>query len=402
MKLVLSPQDQQFREEVRDFLNEHLSADLRRVGALMTSVFADFDAAMTWQRLLHEKKGWAAPSWPKAFGGTDWSITQHYVYAVECAAADAPRLLPMGLDMCGPCLIGKGTDAQRAEYLPPMLSGDHFWCQGYSEPQSGSDLASLKLKAERDGDHYVLNGSKIWTTYAHHASHMFLLVRTRSDGKPQQGITFLLLDMKTPGITIDPIISISGEHEQNQVFFEDVRVPVGNVVGEENDGWTVAKYLLQFERGGQAYSPRLQVSLDKVRHLAAQGQTGERPIDDELFRLKLARAEVSVRAVEAAELKVMSALSSGQNPGAISSMLKIIGSEAAQQVTEMAIEALGSWAQVWQPEALNPATAADASPIGPAGGVPVLSSYLNTRATTIYGGSNEIQRNIIAKQVLGL
>lgn len=402
MKLVLSPQDQQFREEVRDFLNEHLSADLRRAGALMTSVFADFDAAMTWQRLLHEKKGWAAPSWPKAFGGTDWSITQHYIYAVECAAADAPRLLPMGLDMCGPCLIGKGTEAQRAEYLPPMLSGDHFWCQGYSEPQSGSDLASLKLKAERDGDHYVLNGSKIWTTYAHHASHMFLLVRTRSDGKPQQGITFLLLDMKTPGITIDPIISISGEHEQNQVFFEDVRVPVGNVVGEENDGWTVAKYLLEFERGGQAYSPRLQVSLDKVRHLAAQGQTGERPIDDELFRLKLARAEVSVRAVEAAELKVMSALSSGQNPGAISSMLKIIGSEAAQQVTEMAIEALGSWAQVWQPEALNPATAVDASPIGPASGVPVLSSYLNTRATTIYGGSNEIQRNIIAKQVLGL
>ena len=402
MKLVLSPQDQQFREEVRDFLNEHLSADLRRAGALMTSVFADFDAAMAWQRLLHEKKGWAAPSWPKAFGGTDWSITQHYIYAVECAAADAPRLLPMGLDMCGPCLIGKGTDAQRAEYLPPMLSGDHFWCQGYSEPQSGSDLASLKLKAERDGDHYVLNGSKIWTTYAHHASHMFLLVRTRSDGKPQQGITFLLLDMKTPGITIDPIISISGEHEQNQVFFEDVRVPVGNVVGEENDGWTVAKYLLEFERGGQAYSPRLQVSLDKVRHLATQGQTGERPIDDELFRLKLARAEVSVRAVEAAELKVMSALSSGQNPGAISSMLKIIGSEAAQQVTEMAIEALGSWAQVWQPEALNPATAADASPIGPASGVPVLSSYLNTRATTIYGGSNEIQRNIIAKQVLGL
>ncbi|WP_111657060.1 acyl-CoA dehydrogenase family protein [Isoalcanivorax indicus] len=402
MKLVLSPEDQQFREEVRDFLNEHLSADLRRAGALMTSVFADFDAAMTWQRILHEKKGWAAPSWPKAFGGTDWSITRHYIYAVESAAADAPRLLPMGLDMCGPCLIGKGTDAQRAEYLPRMLSGEHFWCQGYSEPQSGSDLASLKLKADRDGDHYVLNGSKIWTTYAHHASHMFLLVRTRSDGKPQQGITFLLLDMNTPGITIDPIISISGEHEQNQVFFEDVRVPVANVVGEENDGWTVAKYLLEFERGGQAYSPRLQVSLDKVRHLAAQGQPGERPIDDELFRLKLARAEVSVRAVEAAELKVMSALSSGQNPGAISSMLKIIGSEASQQVTEMAIEALGSWAQIWQPQALNPATAGNASAIGPVSGVPVLSTYLNTRATTIYGGSNEIQRNIIAKQVLGL
>ena len=402
MKLVLSREDQQFREEVRDFLNDHLTADLRRAGALMTSVFADFDAAMAWQRLLHEKKGWAAPSWPIEHGGTDWRIAQHYIYAVESATAQAPSLLPMGLQMCGPCLIGKGSAAQQATYLPPMLSGDHFWCQGYSEPQSGSDLASLKLRAERDGDVYVLNGSKIWTTYAHHATHMFLLVRTRSDGKPQQGITFLLLDMKTPGLSIDPIISISGEHEQNQVFFQDVRVPVANVVGAENDGWTVAKYLLEFERGGHAYSPRLQVALDKVRTLAAQGHPGERPIDDELFRLRLARTDVSVRAVEAAELKVMSALSSGQNPGAISSMLKIIGTETSQQITEVAIEALGSWAQVWQPAALDPKTAGEATPIGPAAGVPVLSTYLNTRATSIYGGSNEIQRNIIAKQILGL
>ncbi|MBZ2189883.1 acyl-CoA dehydrogenase family protein [Alcanivorax sp. JB21] len=402
MKLTLSSDDRQFQEEVRDFLNDNLTPTLRRAGALMTSVFADFEAAMAWQRILHEKKGWAAPSWPEAFGGTGWSITRHYIYAVETAAADAPRLLPMGLDMCGPCLIGKGSTAQQQTYLPPMLSGDHFWCQGYSEPQSGSDLASLKLRAERDGDHYVLNGSKIWTTYAHHASHMFLLVRTRSDGKPQQGITFLLLDMKTPGLTVDPIISISGEHEQNQVFFEDVRVPVSNVVGQENDGWSVAKYLLEFERGGQAYSPRLHVSLQKVRHLASQGHAGERAIDDELFRLKLARAEVNVRAVEAAELKVMSALEGGQNPGAISSMLKIIGSEAAQHITELAVEALGPYNQVWQPAALDPKQAGDVTPVGPAGGVPVLSTYLNTRATTIYGGSNEIQRNIIAKMVLGL
>lgn len=401
MKLALSAEDRAFREEVQDFLNEHLSSELRRAGRSMTSVFADFDYAMAWQRLLHEQKGWAAPSWPKAWGGTDWTVIQHYIFAVECAANDAPRLLPMGLEMCGPCLLGMGTEEQKQHYLPRMLSGEDFWCQGYSEPQSGSDLASLKCRAERDQDHYVINGSKIWTTYAHHANRMFLLVRTRSDGKPQQGITFLLLNMDTPGITIDPIISVTGEHEQNQVFFEDVRVPVTNVVGQENDGWTVAKYLLEFERGGGAYSPRMYAALERIRQLARQGEAGHRLQDDPLFADRLAQAEVDIRAVEASELRIMSALTHGQNPGAISSMLKIIGTETSQRLTELAVDALGSQALAYQPAALDPHQSPDYIS-GPELGITAFSSYVNTRAASIYGGSNEIQRNIIAKAVLGL
>ena len=229
MDIALSPEENRFRDEVRAFLDENLTADLRRAGALMTSVFADFRAAMAWQKILHEKKGWAAPHWPEQFGGTGWTVMQHYIYSEECAKAQAPALLPMGLQMLGPLLTGKGTAEQQAHYLPRMLTGEDFWCQGYSEPGSGSDLASLACKAESDGDHYVLNGSKIWTTYAHHANRMFCLVRTDSSGKPQQGITFLLLDMATPGITVDPIISFTEEHEQNQVFFVDVRVPKANV-----------------------------------------------------------------------------------------------------------------------------------------------------------------------------
>ncbi len=401
MKLQLSRDDQLFHEEVNDFLNDHLSDDLRRAGRLMTSVFADFDYAMAWQKILHEKKGWAAPAWPEVWGGTNWSVTRHYLFAAACAAADAPRLLPMGLEMCGPCLIGKGTEAQKQRYLPAMLSGEDFWCQGYSEPQSGSDLASLKCKAERDGDYYIINGSKIWTTYAHHANRIFMLVRTRNDGKPQQGITFLLVDMDTPGISVDPIISVTGEHEQNQVFFQDVRVPVDQRVGEENAGWSVAKYLLEFERGGSAHSPRLYAALKKIRTLAQHGQPDYRLSDDEMFRYRLARAEVDIRAVEAAELKVMSTLNQGQNPGAISSMLKIIGTETSQMLTELAVDALGYYALPYQPEAMDPHNTT-AEIIGPAEGVTALSTYVNTRAASIYGGSNEIQRGIIARMVLGL
>ena len=268
MDISLTPAELAFRDEVRSFLDQHLTADLRRAGRLMTSVFADFSAAMAWQKILHEQKGWAAPHWPEQFGGTGWTVMQHYIYSEECAKAEAPALLPMGLQMLGPLLCGKGTPEQQAQYLPRMLTGEDFWCQGYSEPGSGSDLASLACKAERDGDHYVLNGSKIWTTYAHHANRMFCLVRTDNSGKPQQGITFLLLDMNTPGITVDPIWSFTEEHEQNQVFFENVRVPVANVIGRENDGWTVAKYLLEFERGGTAYGPRMRVGLGPRRTIA--------------------------------------------------------------------------------------------------------------------------------------
>jgi len=403
MDISLSPAERQFREEVREFLASNLTPELRRAGRLMTSVFADFKAAMAWQKILHEKKGWAAPHWPEKFGGTGWSVMQHYIYSEECAKAEAPALLPMGLQMLGPLLAGKGTPEQQAYYLPRMLTGEDFWCQGYSEPGSGSDLASLACKAERDGDHYVINGSKIWTTYAHHANKMFCLVRTDSTGKPQQGITFLLLDMKTPGITVDPIISFTEEHEQNQVFFEDVRVPVANIIGKENDGWTVAKYLLEFERGGNAYGPRMRVGLEKLKRIAARecSSQGGRLLDDPAFRNKLAAAEIELLAVEFSEHRVMAALSHGQNPGAVSSMLKIRGTELSQKLTELMVEALGWHALPFQKEAMDPQKNVT-DIVGHADGVPVLSHYFNTRAASIYGGSNEIQRNIIAKLVLGL
>lgn len=403
MDLSLRPEESQFREEVRTFLDEHLTADLRKAGRLMTSVFADFHAAMAWQKILHEKKGWAAPHWPKPFGGTGWTVMQHYIYGEECAKAEAPSLLPMGLQMLGPLLCGKGTPEQQAYYLPRMLTGEDFWCQGYSEPGSGSDLASLQCRAVRDGDHYVINGSKIWTTYAHHANRMFCLVRTDNSGKPQQGITFLLLDMNTPGITVDPIISFTGEHEQNQVFFEDARVPAHNIIGKENDGWSVAKYLLEFERGGNASGPRLRVSLEKVRRIASResGSLGGRLIDEPNFRRKLAALEVELLALEFTEHRIMAALTHGQNPGAASSMLKIRATELSQSITELGVEALGWHALPFQEDALNPHNDVRAI-VGHEDGVPVLSHYFNTRAASIYGGSNEIQRNIIAKLVLGL
>jgi len=403
MDISLSAAELAFRDEVREFLDANLTADLRKAGRLMTSVFADFDAAMAWQKILHEKKGWAAPHWPEQFGGTGWTVMQHYIYGEECAKAEAPALLPMGLQMLGPLLCGKGTPEQQAHYLPRMLTGEDFWCQGYSEPGSGSDLASLACRAERDGDHYVINGSKIWTTYAHHANRMFCLVRTNNTGKPQQGITFLLLDMNTPGITVDPIWSFTEEHEQNQVFFEDVRVPAANIVGKENDGWTVAKYLLEFERGGNAYGPRMRVNLEKVKRIAARESSslGGRLIDDPAFRNKLAALEIDLLAVEFSEHRVMAALTHGQNPGAVSSMLKIRGTELSQKITEAAVEALGWHALPFQKDALDPHRQVSEI-VGHEDGVPVMNHYFNTRAASIYGGSNEIQRNIIAKMVLGL
>ncbi|MEQ9317405.1 MAG: acyl-CoA dehydrogenase family protein, partial [Henriciella sp.] len=263
MNLELSESDIAFREEVRAFLDENLTPELAAAGRKATSVFIEPDYTLPWQRKLHAR-GWVAPHWPAEHGGTGWSEMQRYIFASECAKAGAPSLAPMGLGMVGPCIIGYGTPEQKAYYLPRLLAGEDYWCQGYSEPQSGSDLASLALKADRDGDHYVLNGSKIWTTHAHHANRMFCLVRTRPDGKPQEGITFLLLDMNTPGIKVDPIITLAGEHELNQVFFDDVRVPVANRLGEENDGWTVAISLLDFERGGGS-SAGLEAGLGRLR-----------------------------------------------------------------------------------------------------------------------------------------
>lgn len=393
MDLDLTTQDLAFRDEVRAFLDEKLTPELRAAGRRTTSVFCEPVHSLPWQRILHEK-GWVAPTWPREYGGTGWSEIQRAIFAAECARAGAPGLAPMGLRMVGPCIIGHGTPEQKAHFLPRILSGEDYWCQGYSEPGAGSDLAALQLRADSDGDDYVLTGSKIWTTHAHHANRMFCLVRTRFDGKPQTGITFLLLDMDTPGITVRPIITLAGEHEVNQVFFDGVRVPKAGRLGAENEGWTVAKYLLEFERGGGS-APGLQVGLERVRRMA----TAEH-LDDPHYRRRLAEAEIAVQAIDISERRVLSALASGQKPGPASSMLKTQGTEAMQRVDELAVEAAGLYAAVDQPAARAPGS--NVAPVGPEHSLTAMARYLNDRAASIYGGSNEIQRDIIARLVLGL
>lgn len=399
MNLELSPQDNRFREQVRAFLDTALDDDLRRGADRCGSLFQDYATNIRWHRILH-RQGWVAPAWPARFGGPGWTVVQRYLFQAECAAAGAPALAPMGLGMCGPVLMGHGTEAQQAHYLPRILSGEDYWCQGYSEPGSGSDLASLSLRAVRDGDHYVLNGTKIWTTHAQHASHMFLLARTDPETRPQAGITFLLLDMSSPGISVEPIIFSSGDHEVNSVFFDDVRVPVSQRVGAENDGWTVAKYLLEFERGGGG-AARLEALLARIRRLAAETPTdGGSLLDDGAFRQRLDRAAITLDAVRMSEFRILSALSQGGSPGPASSILKTSSAALNQHLTELALEVAGIWGLPHQPEARLP----DASiePVGPEAAVTATARYLNTRAVSIAGGTDEVQRNIVAKLVLGL
>jgi acyl-CoA dehydrogenase len=392
--ISLSAEHEAFRADVRRFLDTSLDDRLRDGARFRAGVFQDFDTSMRWHRILH-RKGWVAPAWPKVYGGTGWDLLQRHIWATECAEAGAPGLAPMGLGMCGPTLIGHGTAEQKAHYLPRILSGEDYWCQGYSEPGAGSDLAALALRADSDGDHYVLNGTKIWTTHAHHANRMFLLVRTRFDGKPQQGITFLLLDMATPGIRVEPIVFVSGEHEVNQVFFDDVRVPKANRVGAENDGWTVAKYLLEFERGGGG-SSAMQIALKRLRRLAAT--TGV--ADDPAFVRKVTAAEVKVTAMQYTEFRILAALARGGSPGPESSILKNLGADMGQRLTELAVEALGNFGAAHQPEARM--VGAGVAPIGPREGLTTVPQYLNYRASSIAGGTNEVQKNIVAKLVLGL
>jgi len=393
MDLELRDEDLAFQAEVRAFLDENLTPELKRAGERLTSVFCEPRYSLPWQRILHAR-GWAAPSWPKEYGGPGWSDVQRAIFAAECARASTPSLAPMGLKMVGPVIMGYGTAEQKAHYLPRILSGEDYWCQGYSEPGSGSDLASLQLRAVSDGEHYVLAGSKIWTTHAQFANRMFCLVRTSTEGKPQQGITFLLLDMATPGIEVKPIITLAGEHEVNQVFFDGVRVPKANRVGEENQGWTVAKYLLEFERGGGS-APGLQVGLGRAARIAAAAHG-----DDPAHRRRLIEAEIAVTAIDMSERMVLSALAGGKNPGPASSMLKINGTEAMQRIDEISIAALGPYAGVDQPAARE--AGSNLEPVGPQEGLVAMPRYLNNRAASIYGGSNEIQRDIIARLVLGL
>ncbi|HJW41036.1 MAG TPA: acyl-CoA dehydrogenase family protein [Rhizomicrobium sp.] len=403
MDLGWSAADTRFRDEVRDFLADELTPELRRKGRALTSVYADYDTGMAWQCILH-RKGWVAPVWPAEYGGCAWSVVQRYIWASETAAAGAPPLSPMGIGMCGPVLIGHGTPAQKAHYLPRMLSGEDFWCQGYSEPGSGSDLASLQMRADDDGNDFVCAGHKIWTTHAHVANRIFCLVRTSREKIPQLGITFLLIDMKAPGVDVRPIIMLSGEHVQNEVFFTDVRVPKANVVGRVGDGWTVAKYLMQFERGGGVSAPSHKVRLERIRAIArAEG------IEGDSFGEKIAQAAIDLEVMEAVELRVMSALSAGTAPGPESSMLKMVSTELSQRLTELALEAVGYYAAPFQPFATAPGgptpgyrRLSNAEAAGPDYSWTVAAKYLNDRAGSIYAGTNEVQRNILAKAVLGL
>lgn len=399
MDISFSAEHERFRDEVRVFLDGALDDELREAQRFCPGIFLDYEHNIRWHRILHAK-GWVAPAWPREYGGTGWDLTRRYIWSTETTLAGAPSLAPMGLGMCGPMLIGYGTEAQKAYYLPRILSGEDYWCQGYSEPGSGSDLASLKLRADGDGDHYVLNGTKIWTTHAHYANRMFCLVRTDDGGRPQQGITFLLLDMDTPGISVEPIVFASGTHEVNQVFFDDVRVPKANRVGEENDGWTVAKYLLEFERGGGG-SAAYRTALTRVRKLAGQVLAdGASLAEDPDFKRALDETDVKLQAIQYTEFRIMAALSRGQNPGPESSIMKNLGADIGQRLTELTVEAMGQYIAPHQPEARQ--VGSNVPVVGPADGATAMPRYFNLRASSIAGGTNEVQKNIVAKLVLGL
>ena len=399
-----------FQGEVRAFLDTELTPQMRRDTRRMTSVYAPHELSMAWQAILHAR-GWAAPAWPVEHGGCGWTAAQRYLFASELAAAGAPPLSPMGLGMCGPVLIGHGTPAQKAHYLPRMLSGEHVWCQGYSEPGSGSDLASLQMSAVEDGDDFVCSGHKLWTTHANVANWIFCLVRTSQEAIRQQGITFLLIDMASPGIEVRPIIMLSGEHIQNDVFFTDVCVPKANVVGQVGEGWTVAKYLMEFERGGGISTPGLKARLGRIGAMAASEADGEGARLDATagFMSRLNALAIEIEALEAAELQILASLSHGDAPGARSSMMKTVGTELSQRLTELALEAAGPYGAAFQPHATLPGgpvpghrPPADQGHVGPDHSLTVAAKYLNDRAGSIYAGTNEIQRNIIAKAVLGL
>ncbi len=401
MNLEFSAEDQAFRDEVREFLEHNLPADLRRAARRTTTVFADKDVAMRWQQILLEK-GWAVPQWPVEHGGTGWTPTQKYIFGQECAKAGTPGLIPLGLRMLAPVIFRYGTDAQKREYLPKMLTGEHYWCQGYSEPGSGSDLSSLRTKAVKDGDDYIVNGTKIWTTHAQFADHIFCLVRTNDSGKPQAGITFLLIDMASPGIKIEPIYTIAGDHEVNQVFFDNVRVPQSNRVGPENEGWTVAKYLLEFERGGGGAATRLQEGLKELRAICARQQTGDGAalVDQRRFAARIDTLEIQIRSLEFMELTTLARVSKGGSPGAESSLLKNIGVEIGQAMETILLEAIDYYGL---PHANFISLNGHDEPwVGPDHAETVTARYLNGRAASIFGGSKEVQKNIVAKVVLGL
>ncbi len=397
MQLEFSPEEIAFQTEVRTFIAENYPENLRLVqdeGHDLSK--EDF---LSWHRIL-AKKGWIAPAWPVEYGGPGWTPTQRFIWSEELAAADCIGTMPFGLSMVGPVIYTFGTPEQKERFLPGILSGDDWWCQGYSEPGAGSDLASLRTKAVREGDHYIVNGQKTWTTMAQHADWGFFLVRTDSDAKAQEGISFLLIDMKSPGVTVRPIITLGGEHEVNEVWLEDVRVPVNQRVYEENKGWTCAKFLLAHERTGIAAVARSKRGVEKIKEIARTEMDGDKPLlANAFFKRKVSELEIDLTALEFTELRSLAGVAAGKGPGPESSLLKIKGSEIQQRITELALEAVGHYGA---PYFRGFGEGDNEHPIGPDYAHRAAPTYFNARKTTIYGGSNEIQRNIIAKMVLGI
>ena len=392
MDTSFAPEDMAFRDEVRAFFAEAYDDDLR---ARLQHPTEYREAIIDWQRRLYEK-GWIAPGWPKEYGGVEWTPTQNFIYETERAAAGVRDVIPFGLKMVGPVIYTFGNDEQKARFLPRILRSEDWWCQGYSEPGAGSDLAALKTRADLDGDAYVVNGAKIWTTYAQHSDWIFCLVRTNNEGKKQQGISFLLIDMASEGVKVNPITTIDNHHSLNEVEFNNVRVPVSNLIGEQDKGWTYAKSLLAHERTSIAGVADSRRALAELRSFAEQEvNAGKRKIDDPLFQKRLSDIEIELMALEYTDLRVLASVAAGGAPGAESSLLKIKGTEIQQAIQGLRMDLAGYYQGVL-PTDLDPAA------LGHAFGSSARQAYMYGRAATIYGGSNEVQKNIIAKAVLGL
>ncbi|ANH66813.1 acyl-CoA dehydrogenase family protein [Mitsuaria sp. 7] len=392
MDLNFTPEEQAFRADIRQWVAEHLPKDISH--KVHNALRLNKDDLQRWARILGQQ-GWHGWAWPKQFGGPGWNAVQRHLFEEECALAGAPRVVPFGPVMVAPVIMAFGSREQQERHLPGIMSGDVWWSQGYSEPGSGSDLASVKTRAERRGDTYVVNGQKTWTTLGQYGDWIFCLVRTDTSVKPQAGISFLLIDMKSPGVTVRPITMLDGEHEVNEVFFDDVVVPAENLVGEENKGWTYAKYLLAHERTNIADVNRGKRELERLKRIAK----AEGVYDDARFRDQIALLEVDIVALEMMVLRVLSAESSGKQSLDVAGLLKIRGSEIQQRYTELMMLAAGPFSTPFIQEAMEAGWQGDQ--VGAAHCAPLAGHYFNYRKTTIYGGSNEVQRNIVAQTVLG-
>ena len=397
MNLSFSEEDLKFQSEVRSFIKENYPSEIKE--KMDNGVPVSKDDIVTWQKIL-SKKGWFAINWPEEHGGSGWSVTQKFIFQNELAEANTPNIVPFGVSMCGPVIYTFGTEEQKERFLPDIRDNNVWWCQGYSEPGSGSDLASLKTKAEKKGDRYIVNGTKTWTTMAQHADWIFCLVRTDSSGIKQQGISFLLIDMKSPGVEVKPIITIDGSHEVNMVYLDNVEVPAENLIGEEGAGWSIAKFLLAHERTGIGGIPHLKREIRRLRQITEELPLNEGFLkDDQLFMDKLNKVEIDLLSAEFTELRTLASISAGGHPGPESSILKIGGTDLQQSLSDLYVEALGYYAHPFMSEE---DLKSNEKRIGPDFAANVMPHYLNYRKVSIYGGSNEVQRNVIAKAVLGL